>query len=356
MSEEAGKGIGSKIGKVIEVGKISLQAEQAKFMRIRVEIPIGKPLRRGGNITTTDDDRCWLTFRYERLPTFCYICGLMGHDDKHCCKSQQEGMKERQYGEWLRAGSVVKNGSEKGKTKGYEGSDSMVNDGAGVKSHRVAGAESHGHGVASNVGASAQTEAKKSDSRNSNKVLAVITALGSEAKSKNSNFSEQDSLDKWDGSAVLARDNEERIETWFRRNENEAGLVEELFKEKEVAMSAANINTCGPGKQVTEVSSPIKFKMEVDGTNLARGLSPKTVKKATGRGKIKRMAREKNVAQGENIISLSPRSGKKRPGIFEELIKDGGRCQKRICGELNNNSPNSSNEIVVAAWQHHREQ
>ena len=42
-------------------------------------------------------------------------------------------MKERQYGEWLRAGSVVKIGSEKGKSKVYKGSDSMGNKGEEVK-------------------------------------------------------------------------------------------------------------------------------------------------------------------------------------------------------------------------------
>ena len=44
MSKEAGKDIGGKIGKVIEVDKRSLQAEQAKFVRIKVEVPIDKPL------------------------------------------------------------------------------------------------------------------------------------------------------------------------------------------------------------------------------------------------------------------------------------------------------------------------
>ena len=44
MSEEARKDIGGKIGKVIEVDKRSLQAKQAKFIRIKVEIPIDKPL------------------------------------------------------------------------------------------------------------------------------------------------------------------------------------------------------------------------------------------------------------------------------------------------------------------------
>ena len=84
MSKDAGKDIGSRLGKVLEVAKRSLQAEQAKFMRILVEIPIDKPLRRGGNITNAEGEQCSIIFRYERLPTFRYICGILGHDDKHC--------------------------------------------------------------------------------------------------------------------------------------------------------------------------------------------------------------------------------------------------------------------------------
>ena len=48
MTIAIGKGIGSKIGRVLEVDKRAMQVELAKFLRIRVEVPIDKPLRRGG--------------------------------------------------------------------------------------------------------------------------------------------------------------------------------------------------------------------------------------------------------------------------------------------------------------------
>ena len=87
LSEEVGKEIGCKLGEVIEVDKRSWQADQAKFMRIRVNLPIHKPLRRGAHFTNAEGERFWINFKYERLPTFCFICGKLGRDDKHCTQN-----------------------------------------------------------------------------------------------------------------------------------------------------------------------------------------------------------------------------------------------------------------------------
>ena len=48
MTEDFGREIGSKIGKVLEVDKRAIQADQAKFLRIKVEMQLDKPLQRGG--------------------------------------------------------------------------------------------------------------------------------------------------------------------------------------------------------------------------------------------------------------------------------------------------------------------
>ena len=155
---------------------------------------------------------------------------------------------------------------------------------------------------------------------------------------------------------MIARDVEESLETRYKRNEAGAGLVKELFKDKEVAMSTTNISMCGPGKEDSEVSSLIKFKMEIDSNRQAKGLSPNMDKKATGRGRIKKMAREKTAAHEKDIISQSPRSGKKRLGNIKALKEIEGKDQKRVCRELDNNSPNVFDETAVAAWQHRQEQ
>lgn len=53
MNEEVGKDIGGKIGNFLEVDKRSWQFDQAKFMCIRVDVHINKPLRRGGYVSSS---------------------------------------------------------------------------------------------------------------------------------------------------------------------------------------------------------------------------------------------------------------------------------------------------------------
>lgn len=56
MNEEVGKELGRKLGNVIDVDKRSMQANQAKFLRIKVDLPIDKPLRREGYIFAENEE------------------------------------------------------------------------------------------------------------------------------------------------------------------------------------------------------------------------------------------------------------------------------------------------------------
>lgn len=95
MNEEVGKELGRKMGNVIEVDKRSMQADQAKFLRIRIDLPINKPLRRGGYKFVDEGDQSWVSFRYERLTIFCFLCGKLGHDEKHCESKQGEKVDDK---------------------------------------------------------------------------------------------------------------------------------------------------------------------------------------------------------------------------------------------------------------------
>lgn len=53
-----------------------------QFMRMKVSIDIGKPLRRGMKIATGNNTAKWVDIKYERLGDFCYFCGRLGHIDR----------------------------------------------------------------------------------------------------------------------------------------------------------------------------------------------------------------------------------------------------------------------------------
>ena len=107
VSPQVAREVGNRIGRAEEVEGQRRQDELNYFMRIKVTVLTGKPLRRGGFIAGLDGARSWVTFMYERLPLFCHYCGLLGHDVKHCAShfaiSRNGGEVDYQYGESLRA-------------------------------------------------------------------------------------------------------------------------------------------------------------------------------------------------------------------------------------------------------------
>lgn len=76
-------------------------------MRVKVALPISKPIRRGAFLARSSGQRTWVSFRYKRLALFCHHCGLLGHDLKHCAQYfalTKDGRDVAcQYGEWMKA-------------------------------------------------------------------------------------------------------------------------------------------------------------------------------------------------------------------------------------------------------------
>lgn len=84
MSEKMGKFIGDKMGRFVEMRTDEEGMGIGNFLAIRVEIDVEKPLRRGMKIGTGGGEKLVVEFKYERLSTFCYGCGILGHTDKEC--------------------------------------------------------------------------------------------------------------------------------------------------------------------------------------------------------------------------------------------------------------------------------
>lgn len=56
------------------------------FLRVHMGINISQPLSKGfwlwGKIDTSNER--WVSFKYEKLPDFCYACGRIGQDNRGC--------------------------------------------------------------------------------------------------------------------------------------------------------------------------------------------------------------------------------------------------------------------------------
>lgn len=77
-------------------------------MRIRVTIDVPKPLLRKKKLNISLPTQVWVQFKYERLPNFCFCCGVLNHGHKEC-KTWMAALKvyEKErllYGNSLRAG------------------------------------------------------------------------------------------------------------------------------------------------------------------------------------------------------------------------------------------------------------
>ena len=75
-------------------------------MRVRVSVDITKKLIRGKKINIEGGENRWVIFKYERLPNFCYRCGMLDHAIKECSEGPLVNEREEegsfQYGAWLR--------------------------------------------------------------------------------------------------------------------------------------------------------------------------------------------------------------------------------------------------------------
>jgi hypothetical protein len=85
MNQQRGTRAMSLIGMVIKMDVDDDEKASGAFLRARVAIEIGKPLRRGVllRMSRSEEPR-WFAIQYERLPFYCFGCGIMGHSEIEC--------------------------------------------------------------------------------------------------------------------------------------------------------------------------------------------------------------------------------------------------------------------------------
>lgn len=81
-NEYVGREVGMALGSVEEVDLDYGEVEWGEFMSIRVAMDITKPLLHHKKLNLGGHELVWVSFSYERLPDFCYCCGILGHTHK----------------------------------------------------------------------------------------------------------------------------------------------------------------------------------------------------------------------------------------------------------------------------------
>ncbi|KAK8688411.1 hypothetical protein V6N13_087178 [Hibiscus sabdariffa] len=101
---KAGETIGSSFGKYIATDLRDANGCMGEYLRVRVEIDCSKPLKRctamGRNKKTGQPRICMA--KYERLPRFCFWCGVIGHEYQLCPTMPTENKDPFQFEDWLR--------------------------------------------------------------------------------------------------------------------------------------------------------------------------------------------------------------------------------------------------------------
>ena len=97
---------------------------------------VTRKLIRGRKINIVGEEARWVHFKYERLPNFCYRCGLLEHDLKECPESvgrdKVEGRDDLQYRAWLRGEPARRLGGEYSFANKKESGDTRYRTKVGV--------------------------------------------------------------------------------------------------------------------------------------------------------------------------------------------------------------------------------
>lgn len=51
---------------------------------LKINLDVQKPLLRGIFVSIDDKNKSWISFKYEKLPVFCFGCGRIGHSLNDC--------------------------------------------------------------------------------------------------------------------------------------------------------------------------------------------------------------------------------------------------------------------------------
>ncbi|XP_074324082.1 uncharacterized protein LOC141661000 [Apium graveolens] len=105
MSKKILKGIGNYICQHVSNRQSNFNGVWKEYLRILVSINLNNPLKRRMKMKMNGDEWFWVSFKYENVPLFCFICRIVGHSEKYCSKLFELEAEEiiKPYGPWIHA-------------------------------------------------------------------------------------------------------------------------------------------------------------------------------------------------------------------------------------------------------------
>jgi hypothetical protein len=114
MGKTTGEKIRASVGVVEEVDVWEEAAGWGEYLRVKISIDLSSPLARGRMLHLQGRSN-WVAFKYEKLPKFCYYCGVIKHGRSGCIEQgagKKNGDEEGYpYGPWLRVAFPPRRGT-----------------------------------------------------------------------------------------------------------------------------------------------------------------------------------------------------------------------------------------------------
>ncbi|KAM2581450.1 hypothetical protein TB1_003724 [Malus domestica] len=108
MTQAVAESIGGLMGTVKLVDKSGSRDCIGRFLRVKIKFNVREPLMRGTFVNFPDEGRLWVDFKYEGLPKYYLICGLLGHATRVCKGPQDIGKIDGETSEDLGEGFAFK--------------------------------------------------------------------------------------------------------------------------------------------------------------------------------------------------------------------------------------------------------
>ena len=119
--------LGGMIGKVEEIETNENGDCFGEFARIRISINIIQPLKKILFLKKEGETDIPMPVVYERLPDFCFYCGIIGHQFKECAQYQGQPKEDLSFGMWMKALMI------EGRSRKYRGKERWQNGGERIE-------------------------------------------------------------------------------------------------------------------------------------------------------------------------------------------------------------------------------